>query len=325
MHMADALISPIIGGTFAAVSLFLLTKASKKIKNNVDTSKLPLMGVLGAFVFAAQMINFTIPGTGSSGHLGGGLLLAALLGPQAALLTMAVILTLQALVFADGGLIALGCNIFNMGVVSCLFAYPLIFKPLVQKHLSSSRIMFASILAAVIGLQLGAFGVVLETFLSGVTELPFRTFVLLMQPIHLAIGLVEGIVTGLVLNFVFNTEPALLALTTTSEKNFLPRLRKIIFAFFVLALITAGGFSIFASENPDGLEWSIAGVTGSEELETTNPTHSYWAELQTKTAFLPDYNLQNHSSSAGTAFAGLVGTVLTCGLVFSGFKLIIHK
>ena len=89
---------------------------AKKVREENDPAKIPLMGVLGAFIFAAQMLNFTIPGTGSSGHLGGGLILAILLGPDAAFLTIASVLTVQALFFADGGLLALGCNIFNMGV-----------------------------------------------------------------------------------------------------------------------------------------------------------------------------------------------------------------
>jgi cobalt/nickel transport system permease protein len=101
----------------------------KKIKDDMDERKIPLMGVMGAFVFAAQMINFAIPATGSSGHLGGGLMLAILLGPYAGFLTMASILTIQALFFADGGLLALGCNIFNLGFFTCFVAYPLIYKP----------------------------------------------------------------------------------------------------------------------------------------------------------------------------------------------------
>ena len=91
----------------------------------------PLMGVLGAFIFAAQMLNFTIPATGSSGHLGGGMILAILLGPYAAFLVMASVLTVQALFFADGGLLALGCNIFNLGFFPCFIAYPFIYKKIV--------------------------------------------------------------------------------------------------------------------------------------------------------------------------------------------------
>ena len=86
------------------------------------------MGVLGAFIFAAQMINFTIPATGSSGHLGGGMILSILLGPYAAFLVMASVLVVQALFFGDGGLLALGCNIFNLGFWPCFIVYPLIYK-----------------------------------------------------------------------------------------------------------------------------------------------------------------------------------------------------
>src|SRR5512144_242562 len=122
--MADALLSPPVGGAMWAASASTIAWSSAKVRSGLNDRKVPLMGVLGAFIFAAQMINFTIPTTGSSGHLGGGLLLAVLLGPHAALLTMASVLTVQALFFADGGLLALGCNIFNLGVLPCCLAYP---------------------------------------------------------------------------------------------------------------------------------------------------------------------------------------------------------
>ena len=128
MHMADALISPAVGGVMWVATAGLTVYSARKLKEEMDDRKIPLMGVLGALVFAAQMINFTIPGTGSSGHLGGAMLLAVLLGPYAAFLTMASILTIQALFFADGGLLALGCNIFNMGFFPCFIAFPLIYK-----------------------------------------------------------------------------------------------------------------------------------------------------------------------------------------------------
>jgi len=124
MHMADALISPAVGGVMLVATAGLTVYSARKLKEEIDDRKIPLMGVLGALVFAAQMINFTIPGTGSSGHLGGAMLLAVLLGPYAAFLTMASILTIQALFFADGGLLALGCNIFNMGFFPCFVAFP---------------------------------------------------------------------------------------------------------------------------------------------------------------------------------------------------------
>jgi len=186
MHMADALLSPAVGAGFWAGTLGAIAYCSKKLKENMDEKLIPLMGVLGAFIFAVQMINFTIPATGSSGHLGGGMILTIILGPYAAFLVMASILTVQALFFADGGLLALGCNIWNLGIYPCFIAYPLIYKPLTRTNKSNGRILFAVLLSAVIGLQLGAFSVVIQTLLSGKSELPFGTFLLLMQPVHLS-------------------------------------------------------------------------------------------------------------------------------------------
>jgi cobalt/nickel transport system permease protein len=150
MHMADALLSPSVGTTLWAGTAVVGRYASKKLKERIDDRMIPLMGVLGSFIFAAQMINFTIPGTGSSGHLAGGMILAIILGPQAAFLVMASVLTVQALFFADGGLLALGCNIWNMGVYPCYLVYPFIYKPLVGDSKSPGRILVASVVSVVL-------------------------------------------------------------------------------------------------------------------------------------------------------------------------------
>ena len=152
MHMADALLSPVVGGTAWAATAGLIGYSSRKLRDGMDDRRIPLMGVLGAFIFAAQMINFAIPATGSSGHLGGGMILAILLGPQAAFLTLASVLTVQAMFLADGGLLALGCNIFNLGFFPCFIAYPLIYRSIASGHRSRWRIVTASLIAALVGL-----------------------------------------------------------------------------------------------------------------------------------------------------------------------------
>jgi cobalamin biosynthesis protein CbiM len=139
MHMADALLSPGAGGAMLAVAAGTIAYSSAKVREEMDDRKVPLMGVMGAFLFAAQMINFTIPATGSSGHIGGGLLLAVLLGPHAAFLTIASVLMVQALFFADGGLLALGCNIFNLGALPAFIAYPLIYRPIAGRNPSTTK------------------------------------------------------------------------------------------------------------------------------------------------------------------------------------------
>src|SRR5512140_3811002 len=155
MHMADALLSPAVGGTMWAASAGTIAYCSSKVNRELDDRKVPLMGVLGAFLLAAQMINFTIPATGSSGHLGGGLLLTILLGPYAAFLTISSVLVVQALFVADGGLLALGCNIFNLGIFPAFIAYPFVYRPLAGKSPSTARVTVGAMAAAITGLQLG--------------------------------------------------------------------------------------------------------------------------------------------------------------------------
>ncbi len=117
MHMADALLSPAVAGTMYACSTAVAAYSITKIRKEDDQTKIPTMGIMGAFVFAAQMINFTIPGTGSSGHLCGGMLLSAMLGAPAGFLTMIGILLIQCLMFADGGLMALGGKRVEHGIL----------------------------------------------------------------------------------------------------------------------------------------------------------------------------------------------------------------
>ena len=219
MHMADALLAPAVAATMYVASGAAAGISIHKLRKDDDPQKLPIMAVTAAVVFAGQMINYTIPGTGSSGHMCGGMLLSALLGPQAGFLSMIVILAIQCLFFADGGLMALGANIWNMAFYGCFVGYYLIWRPVMHSRLFTgmgakagqrARIILASLLGCTLTLQLGAFSVVAETSLSGITELPFGAFMALMQPIHLAIGLIEGVVTAAVLVFVYESRPELL-------------------------------------------------------------------------------------------------------------------
>lgn len=333
MHMADALLSPAVGTTMWTASVGMIAYCSNKMRKETDDKKVPLMGVLGAFLFAAQMINFTIPATGSSGHLGGGLLLAVLLGPHAAFLAIASVLTVQALFFADGGLLALGCNIFNLGFFPAFIAYPLIYKKILSSHTDQKRINLAAVIAAVFALQLGALGVVVETVASGVSSLPFSTFLALMQPIHLAIGIIEGVVTATVVSFVHKARPEILQCALHSRPIGNHPVRNILLSFMAAALLTGGVVSWFASENPDGLEWAIAGVTGKNELEgIKDKVHNTLDNLQKKTALLPDYNFKRPEvsmgeanqaeSRIGTTVSGVLGGIMTLALAFGvGFIL----
>ncbi len=309
MHMADALVSPAVATTMYACSTVAGGISVKKIQLENDPKKVPLMGVMGAFVFAAQMINFSIPGTGASGHLCGGMLVSALLGPFAGFLTMIGVLLIQCLLFADGGLLALGCNIWNMAFYGC-FIGSMIWRMLTHDGLSKRRIIGASLAGGIVCLQLGAFSVALETFASGISELPFGIFVATMQPIHLAIGIVEGLITAAVLVFVYDARPELLYRESTNDKAGARLSFKSTLAVFgIAALLLGGGFSLLASEHPDGLEWSIARVSGADTLQTSGAIYDRSAFLQNMTALFSDYSLFSFDSRMGTVISGIVGVV----------------
>lgn len=311
MHMADGLISVPIGIVFFVISFLCMGFSMKKMNDVKDEHKIPMMAVMGAFVFVAQMINFTIPGTGSSGHIGGGILLCMILGQYPAFISLCSVLIIQCLFFGDGGLLALGCNMFNMGVLPCFIAYPFIVKPILRNHLSSQRIILASLLGVVFGLGLGAFFVVLQTVLSQITELPFLSFVALMMPIHLAIGLVEGMITAAVVSYVYKESPNMIdhALTDQSFKTL--KIKKLVVIFSILVILIGGGLSLFASGYPDGLEWSIGGVTGNSELEAHGDVKEALAKVQKTTAFLPDYNFVGGDGHLGVSTSGIVGGAIT--------------
>jgi cobalt/nickel transport system permease protein len=326
--MADALLSPAVGGAMWAGSLGTIIYCAKKLKEKMDEKMIPLMGVLGAFIFAGQMINFTIPMTGSSGHIGGGMLLAILLGPYAAFLVIASVLMVQALFFADGGLLALGANIWNLGIYPCFIGYPLIYRAIVRKNNAPKLITFATVLSVVIGLQLGALSVVLETRMSGITELPLSTFLLLMQPIHLAVGLIEGFATAGIVIYVRTLRPDIVDnLEGVKSLSTAGSVKKVLVVMAIFTVVTGGALSWFASTHPDGLEWSIEKIYGKPEVpERANPLKEGLSKLQEKTAVLPDYSLpskEEHEGNPawpavnpGTSLSGIVGGAMVLGFIF---------
>ncbi|MBQ6115804.1 MAG: energy-coupling factor ABC transporter permease [Oscillospiraceae bacterium] len=331
MHMADALLAPAVAATMYAASGVTAGISIHKLRKDDEPQKLPTMAVTAALVFAGQMINYTIPGTGSSGHMCGGMLLSALLGPQAGFLSMIVILAIQCLFFADGGLLALGANVWNMAFYGCFVGYYLIWRPIQTgrwfgsgKSAQRARIIAASIIGCIVTLQLGAFSVVLETSLSGITELPFGAFCALMQPIHLAIGLVEGLITSAVLLFVYESRPQLLRDVDPAPGAAKRSLKSTIAVLAVLVLVVGGGLSLLASSNPDGLEWALFGNEDAgysqnmgldeEDYGVSSDAADKAGSIQEATAFLPDYAFADNDTPVGTTVSGIVGSVMVAGV-----------
>lgn len=321
MHMADALLSPTVGAVMWTATAVITVYSARKVQNQLDNKKIPLMGAIGAFVFAAQMINIAIPGTGSSGHLGGGLLLAILLGPHGAFLTLSSVLTVQALFFADGGLLALGCNIFNLGFLPCYICYPLIYNKIAANKINQNKMATGTLLAAIVALQLGSFSVVLQTYFSGITALPFSSFLIVMQPIHLAIGLVEGLATAGIVSFLWKARPEILEITARNQPLGNSSAKNLIGGFLIIAALTGGVLTWFASNNPDSLEWSTERVSSNQELEPSSNLHRSLENIQKKTSILPEYGFKKPNNTktrdysptslkTETTVSGILGGIL---------------
>jgi cobalt/nickel transport system permease protein len=257
------------------------------------------------------------------------LLLAILLGADAAFVVMASVLVVQALFFADGGLLALGANLFNLGVVPCYIAYGLVYRPLAGRERTPGRTGLAAVAAALVALQAGAAGVALQTAVSGISSLSLTTFAALLLPIHAAIGIVEGLVTAALLLFLLRSRPDLLpSAPAGGPAGYRPLLRKLALA----TVLTGGVLSWFASTQPDGLAWALAHA--ARPTQTAAPpgeVHLALAAVQQRSAWLAGYEAPAAAAPAepsraglpprwpevegSTSMAGLVGGVITIAVV----------
>lgn len=198
MHIPDGFLSAPVWVAAGAVSAGALGYSIRKATRSLEEKQIPLMGVVGAFVFAAQMVNFPIAG-GTSGHLGGAVLAALLLGPYAATVIMSAILILQALLFQDGGITALGANILNMGVVGCFFGYAL-YKGL-RRFLPGTRgTIVNAFLTALLAVVFSSAFAAVEIALSG--TIPLKLVLPVMMGVHTLIGIGEGLITAAALAFL---------------------------------------------------------------------------------------------------------------------------
>ncbi|RME82642.1 MAG: cobalamin biosynthesis protein CbiM [Planctomycetota bacterium] len=308
MHMQDALLSLPVAGTFCGASAVIIGYSARRAQKEFPPEKIPLMGVMGAFVFAAQMVNFPVF-FGSSGHLVGGTLLAILLGPFMAMLTITSILIIQCLLFQDGGLLALGTNIFNMAILSVWIGYG-IFRLLIKskEKCTKKRLFLATFLAGWISVFLSSLMVPLEISLSQVSQAPLSTLMLLMGIIHLLIGMVEGLITATVLLSLARAHPKFLPCPV--EIHGKASSKAVIAAILCISLLLGGGLSLLASNLPDGLEWSIS-KWNPKIVEKPHPLAQKTEKIQKKISIFPDYSHPKYKAKFWTSLAGIVGTIVT--------------
>src|SRR5512132_2504348 len=213
MHIPDGFLSIVISILCWAITAGILAIAVSHSNKSLDERQVPLMGVMAAFIFAAQMINFPVAG-GTSGHLLGGALAAITLGPWAGMLVMTAVIAVQALLFQDGGLLVMGANILNMGLITVAIGYGLYRG--VSTGSRPLRLTVAGI-AAWLSVMAGALFTSLQLWLSGTSQL--QVVIPAMLTVHALIGVGEALITVAALTFIFQTRPDLIDEDSVSSKG----------------------------------------------------------------------------------------------------------
>ncbi len=306
MHILDGVLSPSVTAATTLVGAGGLSLCLRKLRHQLRDRATVLMGTMAAFVFAAQMVNFPLFPLPISGHLLGGVLSAAILGPWAGAVVIAAVLIVQCLLFGDGGVTALGANFVNMGLVGAIGGYS-IFGP-IQRALGGSRgVVIGGMLAAWFSVILasGAFAIELAASIGWSS---FFDVLGWMALVHAGIGLGEALITGSVLQFLLLRRPDLFHLPGIAATSRAQRWGQVLAGGIGVAVAVALFLAPFASEHADGLEW-VGDKLGFLKGQT--------AVLP---APIPDYQLRLpgiHHVKAATAVAGLVGTLVVAGVACS--------
>ena len=297
MHIPDGFLSVAVSLLCWALSLVAIAYALRRANRVLGEKQVPLMGVLAACIFAGQMLNFTVAG-GTSGHLMGAALATILLGPWAALLVMTAVVSVQALIFQDGGLLALGAGILDMGVIGVAvsyFAYNSLRRVLGTKR---SSILISGAVAAWLSIMIASLAVALQLALSGTS--PANIAIPAMALIHAIIGIGEGLITAGALAFIVAARPDLLNLDGSSNKAVNGRLVGL--AGLVIAVALAV-LSPLASAHPDGLE-RVAEQNGFL-ARAQGPIYN----------IIPDYVMPGiPNETLATIVAGVVGLLIVFGV-----------
>ncbi|MEN6481817.1 MAG: energy-coupling factor ABC transporter permease [Anaerolineaceae bacterium] len=296
MHIPDGFLSLAVALVFWAISIPVILVSLRQVNRQMDERQAPLMGVLAAAIFAAQMLNFSVTG-GTSGHLIGAALAAILLGPWQAVLVMTAVVSVQALIFQDGGLLTMGANLFNMAILAPAVAYAVYL--LVQKIANGRRggILGGGFAAAWSSVFIASLCAALQLALSGTS--PANIAIPAMAGIHTLIGLGEGLITVGALALIYTARRDLI---THPQENIAHG--NAVWVGGSLAAIALAVISPLASSSPDGLEW-VAERYGFIETAKAAPY-----------TLIPDYTLPGIANSQlATILAGIVGVIIVFGVV----------
>lgn len=295
MHIPDGFLSVIVSVVFWVLSVVAIALALRFVPRDLGERDVPIMGVLAAAIFAGQMLNFAVTG-GTSGHLLGAALATIVLGPWAAVLVMTAVVATQALIFQDGGLLALGANLFNMAVIGVAVSYGVyqVFRKISRGQ--KWGVFVGGFAAAWMSIFIASLAGAMQLAASGTS--PANIAVPAMAGIHALIGIGEGLITLGALSFIYAARRDLLKL----EKAQPAGTRGVLWVGLAIALALAV-LSPLASANPDGLEW-VAEQQGFLDQAAT-PLFS----------LIPDYVVPGLSNETlATIVAGIIGVLVVAGV-----------
>lgn len=316
MHISNGIVNGPVSMAFGVLAVLLITFCLLKARGDLNDRLAPMAGLVAAFIFAVQMLNFPVlPGV--SGHLLGGALAAALVGPWVGALCVSVVLVVQALVFADGGITALGLNIFNMALLGTAVGYLMVVGLMKLLPRTATGAGFAVFIASIVSVTLASQGFVLEYFLGGGVNLTisYGEMSAVMAGVHSLIGIGEGLIAAATVTTVAKVRPDLVfalrgrALDAPGTRA---SVRPVIIAGLIAALALAGGVSYLASAAPDGLDattyrgctLNAAGeITGGTCMAQSAKGHELGGGL------LADYGINGINGTVG--LAGVIGVLIT--------------
>lgn len=308
MHIPDGMMSTQVVAATGAASAGFVGYAVAWVRK-LDQQRIVLMAVMAALVFALQMLNFPVAG-GTSGHFGGGAAAAIMLGPWPAVIVLTTVLMIQALIFADGGVLAIGANVLNLAVIAPFVGYA-VFRAIRRTGSSIGRLTLAAFVAAWAAVFVSSLAVALEIWLSG--HAPLALVAGAMGFWHALIGIGEGLITAGLVAYVFSRRPDLV-LGETSARNG-EGFRGVLIGLGVLA-IAAAGVSYLASGSPDGLEF----VYFEQGIGRT------FEEVQLVGSPIPDYAIPGVTNeSLATVLAGLAGVIITGAFLWAAGSAVRRK
>ncbi len=262
MHVPDGFINAPISAATGFLSFGTLWAYLRSAKNLIADKFIALTGMMSALIFVLQMINFPVA-AGTSGHLLGGALAVIVLGPRLGLICLSVVVIIQSLLFADGGLSALGINVLNMAIVTTTTSWVVVKYWLKFLGKNKTSILSVSVLAGIVSVVFSSIAFTIEYALGGTISIPVGTVLIAMVSTHFLIGLGEGVITALIVSLLIKVRPDLVY---AYEKRDVDTAKVSLYGFFIILILILSLLTPIASSSPDGLE-SVAENFGFQETE----------------------------------------------------------